>query len=109
MRNVEQRRALVRSGREGRIERKRKAELVAREILLRGRVTPAVARQLNSASTDWRYLLELLANPIAALLVSFPTWLRSAVLAYLVSLLAIPFALLGLVVADIVGVSGWPN
>ncbi|MBS3849783.1 hypothetical protein KD146_13850 [Devosia sp. BSSL-BM10] len=104
-----QRQALVRARRKGDEERRRKAQILAREILRRGKLTPEITHQLRGSTPDMKHLIELLAHPLAAFLIALPPKLRPATLAVLVSLVAVPVAITGLIIADIVGAIGWPN
>lgn len=103
------REALVRARRKGDEERRRKAQVLAREILLRGSLTPDIIRQLATSTPDMKHLLELLAHPPAAFLAALPSKLRPATLALLVSFFAFPIAIAGLVIADLMGLFGWPS
>lgn len=107
--NSLQRQALMHARRKGDEERRRKAQVLARAILRRGKLTPEIARQLAASTPNMKHMLELLAHPPAAFLTVFPPKLRPATLAILVSLLALPIAIASLVIADLLGFLGWPN
>lgn len=83
--------------------------MLARAILWRGRLTPEIMRQLASSTPDMKHMLELLAHPPAAFLAALPPKLRPATLAILVSLFALPIAIASLVIADLMGLLGWPS
>ena len=107
--NRPQREALVHARRKGDEERRRKAQVLARAILWSGKLTPEIMRQLTASTPDMKHLLELLAHPPAAFLAASPPKLRPATLAVLVSLFALPIAIASLVIADLLGLLGWPS
>lgn len=107
--NSSQRHALVQARRKGDEERRRKAQVLARAILWRGKLTPEIMRQLAASTPDMKHMLELLAHPPTAFLTALPLKLRPPALAILVSLIALPIAIASLVIADLLGFLGWPN
>lgn len=107
--NSPERQALARARRKGDEERRRKAQVLARAILRCGKLTPEIGGQLSTSTPDMKHMLELLAHPPAAFLTALPAKLRPPILAILVSLLALPITVAGLVIADLVGLLGWPN
>ena len=107
--NSSQRQALARARRKGDEERRRKAQVLARAILRRGELTPEILGQLQTSTPDVKHMLELLAHGPAAFLMVLPPSLRPVFFAILVSLLALPIAIAGLVIADLAGFLGWPN
>jgi hypothetical protein len=107
--NSLQRQALGHARRKGNEERRRKAQVLARAILWRGKLTPEIMRQLAASTPDMKHMLELLAHPPAAFLTALPPTLRPATLAILVSMFAPPIAIACLVIADLVGFLGWPS
>lgn len=107
--NSSPRQAMARARRKGDEERRRKAQVLARAILRRGKLTPEIIGQLSTSTPDMNYMLELLAHPPAAFLTSLPPKLRPATLAILTSLLGFPITIAGLAIADLAGRLGWPN
>ena len=101
------RQALDRAIEEGRLDRHEKTKHFARHLLRRGHIDTSDFVSLREGPPDWRLLFDLLANPLLAQLSGLPTKLQKFGLALLSCATALVVALVGLVLADFMGLNSW--